>query len=43
MSFMNLATAEKEKIVEIGKRNDIEFCAFEATNFLELKLEGSVG
>ena len=24
---MNLATAEKEKIVEICKRNDIEFCA----------------
>lgn len=25
--FMNLATAEKEKIVEICRRNDIEFCA----------------
>lgn len=24
---MNLATAEKEKIVEICERNDIEFCA----------------
>lgn len=24
---MNLALAEKEKIVEIGERNDIEFCA----------------
>lgn len=24
---MNLATAEKEKIVEICRRNDIEFCA----------------
>ena len=24
---MNLATAEKEKIVEICKRNDVEFCA----------------
>ncbi|HBR57866.1 MAG TPA: nucleotidyltransferase [Blastocatellia bacterium] len=24
---MNLATVEKEKIVEICKRNDIEFCA----------------
>ncbi len=24
---MNLASAEKEKIVEICKRNDIEFCA----------------
>ena len=25
--FMNLATAEKEKIAEICERNDIEFCA----------------
>ncbi len=25
--FMNLATAEKEKIVEICERNGIEFCA----------------
>jgi uncharacterized protein len=25
--FMNLASAEKEKIVEICERNDIEFCA----------------
>jgi uncharacterized protein len=24
---MNLASAEKEKIVEICERNDIEFCA----------------
>ena len=24
---MNLASAEKEKIVEVCKRNDIEFCA----------------
>ncbi len=24
---MNLATAEKEKIVEVCERNDIEFCA----------------
>jgi hypothetical protein len=48
---MNLASAEKEKIVEICEHNDIEFCALfgsfawgklTAGKSLVLKLKGNV-